>query len=144
MRFTSHTKDNVALLVQRDQCRLALYLAIHSVQNNIIVARVHSNNGIVVEVFFAAVLVTTFILDTDGCLLGALVSIDHRQLSVQQVGEDMGLERHSIGESVMAMDYQEKHGISVWQVRHREHTRIGIAHLELQLVTSLEGELEFA
>jgi len=127
LRLDTCADDHVALAVQCDEALANL----GSNEANLVLSWIDSNHAVVLQLLLALASIS----DLSKVALPALVRVNYRNLSVQQVGKDVGLEGDSSTQRVMTVNDEQQDRIIVGQVRHSEGAGIGIANLELQLVS---------
>jgi len=143
LSFDTSPENDVALAVQGYKLSLGLDAAILAIQLHLVHARIHSHDAMVAELLAARLSSSALhILDSWSCSGSALVRVNDRNLCVQQVGKDVGLERHCRAKRVVTVHHKKQDRVVVRQVGHCEGACAGVANLEFKFVSSFQRREE--
>mmetsp|Transcript_70764 Transcript_70764/g.179149 ORF Transcript_70764/g.179149 Transcript_70764/m.179149 type:complete len:259 (+) Transcript_70764:234-1010(+) len=151
LALDADAKDDVALVLERDETGPGLLLAVRGIELDLVLARVHGDDAVVAQLLAADRGGLLVLLRQGGLVhdLGhgavlAPVGVDDGHLCALKGREDMGLEGHGGTHRVVAVDDQEQHRVVVREVGHGEGAGTGVAQAELELVAALERRVEVA
>merc|ERR1719359_946509 len=149
LRLHSCTEYDIALVVQGNEVSLCLCLAIVARKSNLIHAWVDSHHAVKAQLLTARLLLVPRLVRVllsihNACVsLGmALVGVQHDDLWVFKIGKDVRLKRDGCAESVVTVNDQKQDCIVLWKIRNCKGASSSVAHLEFELVTSLQWCLE--
>mmetsp|Transcript_72599 Transcript_72599/g.189358 ORF Transcript_72599/g.189358 Transcript_72599/m.189358 type:complete len:229 (-) Transcript_72599:342-1028(-) len=145
LHSTAH--DDVALSVQRHQLPPRLHAPVGPLEHHLVDAGIHGHHAVVVERLHsgAARLAGPAGVADGGGGAGtarASVRVEDRNLRVDQIREDVRLERHRLRHDVTAEDNQDQHRVALGQVGDGEVASADAIDLEPELVSHLHGRRE--